>query len=320
VIAGNAGNERQRRLEGSRFGSQPKDLALFFSARVWPQTSLNRRLPRTTQRVVCLLVRERNYSNRPLGKTSRWVIPGSRLFNLKFGLLCRGKNIRGPLPRGKAAPLQWSFPAFPLVLEYPLHIRELEMKELKTALLLLMVAIANSTVADPAATEDLSIVPGSSMAGVSLGPNGLQELKKLGKPYRVDRGMSQTRQVWKWSRPEGRLDTFFIHTVSNGVINAKPADGVTIDLIRSTVARFKTSGGIGVGSTLDQIRKSFPNVAPVNGTPTIFDDLKQGIAFEFSAAPIGHSVCIAVMVHPSGQIKIATQEQVAEVLEKGSQE
>jgi hypothetical protein len=108
--------------------------------------------------------------------------------------------------------------------------------------------------------------------------------------------------------------------VNNGVIDAKPADGLTIDLIRSTVARFKTSSGIGVGRTLDEIRKNFPEVAPVDGTPTIFDDVKRGIAFEFSSAPIGHSVCIAVMVHPPGRSNIATQEQVAEVLEHGSKD
>ena len=194
------------------------------------------------------------------------------------------------------------------------------MKELTAVLLALVVSIANHASADSMATDDLTIVAGSSMAGISLGPNGLQELKKLGKPYRIDRGMSQTRQVWKWSRPEGRLDTFFVHTMNNGVIDAKPADGLTIDLIRSTVARFKTSGGIGVGRTLDEIRKNFPDAAPVEGTPTIFDDVKRGIAFEFSSAPIGHSVCIAVMVHPQGQSHIATQEQVVEVLEKGSKE
>jgi hypothetical protein len=195
-----------------------------------------------------------------------------------------------------------------------------EMRALRTILLALVLSIANQALADSMATEDLTIVPGSSIAGVSLGPNGLQELRRLGKPYRIDRGMSQTRQVWKWSRPEGRLDTFFVHTVNNGAIDAQPADGVTIDLIRSTVARFKTSGGVGVASTLDQIRKSFPDVSPVDGTPTIFDDVKRGIAFEFSAAPIGHSICIAVTVHPPGHSNLTTQEQVADVLERGSKE
>jgi hypothetical protein len=192
------------------------------------------------------------------------------------------------------------------------------MKAIRTVLLAVVLSIANHTLAGSPGSQDLSIEPGVSMAGITLGPKGAEELKKLGKPYRVDRGMSQTRQVWKWSTPEGRFDTFFVHTVNNGVIDAQPPDGLTIDLVRSTVARFRTAGGIAVGSTLDQIRKSFPNVVPVEGTPTIFDDLKQGIAFEFSAAPIGHSVCIAIMVHPPGQAKIVTQAQVAEVLENGS--
>jgi hypothetical protein len=194
------------------------------------------------------------------------------------------------------------------------------MKIAKTILLALALSSANNGLADIAGTQETSIVPGVSMAGVSLGPKGAEELKKLGKPYRIDRGMSQTRQVWKSLRPDGRLETFFIHTVNNGVMDAQPADGVTIDLIRSTTARFRTAGGIGVGSTLEQIRKSFPEIAPGDGTPTIFDAVKRGIAFEFSSPPINHSICIAVMVHPPGQSNTATQTQVAEVLENGAGE
>src|ERR1700751_327736 len=57
-------NAQERRLEGSRFRSHPRDLAHIFSACEQPQNFLlNRRLPRTTERptrVVCLLVREIN--------------------------------------------------------------------------------------------------------------------------------------------------------------------------------------------------------------------------------------------------------------------
>ena len=188
------------------------------------------------------------------------------------------------------------------------------MNALKTLLLSPVLLLANVALAGSIETGQTSIVPGVSMAGLFLGPNGRQELKKLGKPDRIDVGMSQSRQVWKWVRPEGRSETFFIHTVSNGVIDAQPPDGVTIDLIRSTSARFHTESGIAVGSMLDQIRKNFPDVIPVDGTPTIFDDVKRGIAFEFSSSPIGHSVCIAVMIHPPGHSNVATQQQVAEVL------
>ena len=42
--------------------------------------------------MVCLLAREINYSNRPVDKTSRWIIRGSRLFNPIFGLPRAGKK------------------------------------------------------------------------------------------------------------------------------------------------------------------------------------------------------------------------------------
>ena len=192
------------------------------------------------------------------------------------------------------------------------------MKIVTATLLALSLTLAGNVVAGPAASQKASVVPGQSLGGIALGPNGLEELKKLGKPYRVDRGMSQTHQVWKWSKPGGRFDTCFVHTVNNGAADAQPSDGVTIDLIRTTATRFKTADGIAAGSTLQQIRKSFPDAAPADGTPTVLDDVKRGIAFEFSEAPTNQSICIAIMVHTPGQSNFATQQQVAEVLENGN--
>jgi hypothetical protein len=192
------------------------------------------------------------------------------------------------------------------------------MRKFHAVLVSIISLLASVTLAGPAATQKASLVPGQSLAGIALGPNGLEELKKLGKPYRIDRGMSQTRQVWKWFKPGGLFDTFFVHTVSNGATDVQPSDGVTIDFIRTTAIRFRTADGIAAGSTLEQIHKNFPDAAPVDGAPTILDDVKQGIAFEFSHAPTDQSVCIAVMVHTSGQGNFATQRQVAEVMMNGN--
>jgi hypothetical protein len=199
-----------------------------------------------------------------------------------------------------------------------LALATLRMKIVTATLLALSLTLGGNVSAGPAATEKASIVPGQRLGGIALGPNGLEELKRLGKPYRTDSGMSQTHQVWKWFKPGGRFDTLFVHTVSNGATDAQPSDGVTIDLIRTTATRFKTADGIAAGSTLEQIHKSFPDAAPADGTPTILDDVKRGIAFEFSDAPSNQSICIAVMVHTSGQSHIATQQQVAEVMENGN--
>ena len=96
---------------------------------------------------------------------------------------------------------------------------------------------------------------------------------------------------------------------------AKP-DGYTIDLIRVTGKRYKTQQGISVGSTLDQIKKAFPDAAPIDTIPTVYDASKEGIAFEFEKTPAASSVCIAIMVHPPGGGQIATQENVAAVMEE----
>src|ERR1700744_1248125 len=108
------------------------------------------------------------------------------------------------------------------------------MKIVRVLLLAMMLPGVTSVLAGPGAA---SIIPGTSIFGIALGPNGVQELKKLGKPYRIDSGMSQRREVWKMPRPGDRFDTLFIHTVNNGAIDAQPADGVTIDLIRTTATR-----------------------------------------------------------------------------------
>jgi len=50
----------ERRLEGSRFKSYLNHLALFLAAARMAPNSLNRRLPRTAQRVVRFFVREWN--------------------------------------------------------------------------------------------------------------------------------------------------------------------------------------------------------------------------------------------------------------------
>lgn len=192
------------------------------------------------------------------------------------------------------------------------------MKIVTASLLAFSLALVGNMSAGPAGGQKASVNPGQSLGGIALGPNGLAELKKLGKPYRTDNGMSQTHQVWKWFKPGGRFDTFFVHTVSNGATDAQPSDGVTIDLIRTIATRFKTVDGIAAGSTLEQIRKSFPDAVPADGTPTILDDIKRGIAFEFSDAPSNESTCIAIMVHTPGQSNFATQQQVAEVLENGN--
>jgi hypothetical protein len=184
-----------------------------------------------------------------------------------------------------------------------------------TRLMVLTAGLSAVCYAGPVANHTAPVVPGVAMGAIQLGSNGAETLGKLPKPYAHDEGMSQTRQVWKFPRPGGLFDLLFIHTTSNGAIDAQPSDGVTIDLIRTTSRRYRTSGGISVGSTLDQIQKSFPDAAPVDNIPAVYDATKEGIAFEFEHRPSAQSICIAIMVHLPGNAQIATKENVAAIME-----
>ena len=163
------------------------------------------------------------------------------------------------------------------------------------------------------------IIPGESIGQTQLGANGKTYLNKLPKPNAVDAGMSQTRQVWV-SKQGNHTDTLFIHTVSNGALNVQPIDGVTIDNIRITSSWFHTSSGnLSTGSTKAQVLHSFPNARPVEGNPNIYDDAKLGIAFEFAKQTNNGSRCIAITVHPKGNVHFATADEVNRVLQSDAQ-
>jgi hypothetical protein len=181
----------------------------------------------------------------------------------------------------------------------------------------LMALLAIAGVAGAGEPSDSLIVPGERIGQTHLGHDGAKTLQRLPKPSGVDRGMSKARLAWR-SAPGHPFNTLFIYTVNNGAMDTEPIDGVTIKLIRVTAEYFHTANGISTDSTLEKIRKAFPDAVPMADVPTIYDDLKQGIAFEFAKEPTADSVCIAIMVHPPGESNVATRAQVASVLEEGN--
>lgn len=190
------------------------------------------------------------------------------------------------------------------------------MKQRQTLTVFGLAAVLSMAALPPAPAQAGSnlIIPGQSIGQTYLGRNGAFYLNKLPKPNAVDVGMSQTRQVWVSKKGGQRTDTLFIHTVSNGALNVQPLQGVTIDNIRVTSPWFHTPGGLSTGSTLAQIRRHFPNARPVDRDRTLYDDAKLGIAFEFAQSATVGAPCIAIMVHPSGDVHVADMEEVNRVL------
>ncbi len=193
------------------------------------------------------------------------------------------------------------------------------MKQRQTLTVFGIAATLSMGVLPPALAQagDNLIIPGQSIGQTHLGRNGDLYLNKLPRPDGMDVGMSQTRQVWVSKKGGKRSDTLFIHTVSNGALNVRPIQGVTIDDIRVTSPWYHTNDGLSTGSTRAQIRRRFPNARPVDGDRTLYDDARLGIAFEFAQSATAKSPCIAIMVHPPGDVHVADMEEVNRVLREG---
>lgn len=163
------------------------------------------------------------------------------------------------------------------------------------------------------------IVPGRSIGQLRLGPHGRADLGHLRKPDASDAGMSQTRQVWT-----SQGHTLFVHTVSNGALNVSPLNGVTLTTIRVTSPYFRTREGVHTDKTLAHIRRRFPHLhrlaaSDVVGKTVLYDDTRQGIAFEFQYdSPKAR--CIGITVYTPGSVPAAghpvSREQVQNLLHR----
>jgi hypothetical protein len=165
----------------------------------------------------------------------------------------------------------------------------------------------------------MGIQPGGRIGRFHLGAGGIENLKEhTTKPYATESDQSGTYQAWKW----GQDFTFFVHEVPD-TANGAGSSGLSLDLIGFTYPRdaiYRVLGTwISTGSTLEEIRKRFPGAQPVANAPTVYDDVQQGIAFEFEKEATPQSACIAIMVHLPGQSRVMTLEQVNELLKKGSE-
>jgi hypothetical protein len=165
--------------------------------------------------------------------------------------------------------------------------------------------------------QALSIVPGDRLGIYRLSNDGAESLERMGKPAAVESGKSETQRVFNWG--DGIL--FFVHTVSNRLTGADPADRVSIDMLRlscPTPTGVMTGNGIHTGSTLAEVHTAFPDAQPSTSAHWVYDDIKQGIAFEFEKDPTTQSPCIAITIHVPGQSRIVTQQQVEALLKKAT--
>jgi hypothetical protein len=154
-------------------------------------------------------------------------------------------------------------------------------------------------------TDDDLIVPGKRIGEWRLGPNAENPEPTLALPdWLIYVRFKQTPGVRARLRPT----TIAVHQVSNRSIGVEPADGFSVDLIYVDGGAFHTANGYTIYSD-KELGGLYPEATPLPENPKIYDDKKQGIAFEFGADAFAKS-CVGIMVHLPGKPAFTTLEQV----------
>lgn len=147
---------------------------------------------------------------------------------------------------------------------------------------------------------NLNIIPGQSIGNVSLEQNA-SELAFLGTADLSDAAMGKAWETWyssKSNKVSGKTELNIYTTYKDREMNEK-----VVRQIRITSPDFKTPEGLSVGSSFEEIHKTFAHLEmqgsfiKPNTTNTIklYDAVDSGIAFEIENTD--PQTCTAIIVH-----------------------
>lgn len=143
------------------------------------------------------------------------------------------------------------------------------------------------------------IIPGESIGKIALGTNALTLENILGKPDMSDAAMGKAWTTWYSKKPDAHNNKTELN-----IYTAYKDTGMreqTVQQIRTTSSFFETKDSIYVYSSLKDIKSKY--VLQKAGeytsdgiTVMIYDDKKQGIAFEVAAAN-KENFCTGIVIH-----------------------
>lgn len=147
-----------------------------------------------------------------------------------------------------------------------------------------------------------AIVPGQSLGQLRLGEPASKAMAPLGKPASSDASMGRFWDVWKSHSKKSNYELDLL-TIRDG-----SGLHTFVEQVRVTSPWFKTRRGIHVGSRFSAVMAAFPKAHLLNPETglkyrevALYDDISQGIMFEFAAAKHGvpaSAKCRAILVHP----------------------
>ena len=139
------------------------------------------------------------------------------------------------------------------------------------------------------------ITPGRSIGSIVLSEDVTNVSQLLGRPDSSDAAMGSSLMVWyAGHKADGYRTSVFAHRK----MGDKDEIISRIQKILVNSPEYKTAEGLGVGSTADEIKKSY-NLKPTsdyqnkNGKVQVYTDLDKGISFEIDTA----GKCVGVVVH-----------------------
>lgn len=147
------------------------------------------------------------------------------------------------------------------------------------------------------------IVAGESVGKISLGADAATLQSILGKPDMSDAAMGKAWETWygKQRDEHNNKTELNIYTAYKDTSMREK----TVQQIRTTSSFFKTNDSVCVYSSLDEIKNKYTvkKSAQYNSdgrTITVYDDKKNGIAFEMASAST-QNICTGIIIHPKNK-------------------
>ncbi len=151
--------------------------------------------------------------------------------------------------------------------------------------------------APPKPDSSYLIVPGERIGQIRLGETAELVNSKLGQPDSGDAAMGKALNFW--INPDEKkvrqyVAVYFVRHLEKG------QEALRTEQVQVTSPAFKTSGSIGTGSNIADIRQKYKLTPLAYYTNTkqqqvyIYDDVARGIAFEVT---LPDSTCTAVTIH-----------------------
>jgi hypothetical protein len=147
------------------------------------------------------------------------------------------------------------------------------------------------------------IVPGKSIGKINLGMTDSLLGVVLGKADMSDAAMGKAWLTWYGKKPDehnNKTELNIFTSYKDTSMREK-----IVQQVRTTSSFFSTASGLHIYSSLDDIKKQFPQLKKAatyndsSRTIIIYDEQQQGIAFEMAPAN-QQEICTGIIIHEPG--------------------